>query len=144
MVYGSTSEEVALKEAKANDDYYGFPTRSPRIFVCVSLKLHRVIDLTDIKSLRRLGLVLKHLKEEDWRKIQDGGAESLTQSVGRAAFDSGVEALITRSATVRGGVNTAYFPANKMKSSRVFIYDQKTLDRILCTTAKQWKVDKKR
>ncbi|MCP5535093.1 MAG: RES family NAD+ phosphorylase [Akkermansiaceae bacterium] len=111
--------------------------------MCISLKLRRVIDLTDAKVQRRLGLVLKHLKEEDWRKIQDGGAESLTQTVGRAAFDSGVEALIARSSAVRGGVNTAYFPANKMKSSQVSIYDQETLDRMLCTTAKQWKVRKK-
>jgi len=140
-VYGSSSEEVALKEAKAHDAYYGLPTRSPRIFVCVSLKLERVIDLTKLQNLRKLGLILKHLTQEDWRKIQDHGAESLTQAVGRAACDLGAEALLTRSAAVKGGVNVAYFPVNKMKSSCVFIYGQMALNAMSRNTSSGWTLD---
>ena len=73
VVYGSTTGKVALEESEANERYYGMVTRKARIYVCIGFKLSRVLDLTHAPTLRRLQLVAKHLRAEDWRKIQSDG-----------------------------------------------------------------------
>ncbi len=124
VIYGSTTGAVALAESEANDRYYGIITRKARIYVCIGLKLARVLDLTDTATLRRLKLVAKHLRAEDWKKINAEGHESLTQCIGRTALAAGAEALITSSASVRGGINLACFPGNKRTGSAVILHDE--------------------
>ena len=113
VVYGSTEEKVAFAEVKASESYYGLKSRKPRLFVCIKLNLTRMLDLGSITTLHALGLRLKDIQTEDWRKLHDGGHESLTQCIGRAAWDFGVEGILCRSARVKGGFNLAYFPSHK-------------------------------
>jgi len=131
IVYGSTEGHVALHESEANDRYFGLITRKARIYVCISLKLSRVLDLTEEDVLKRLDLVPSHLKAEDWRKIQAAGHESLTQAVGRAAFAAGAEAIIAPSSAVLNGINIAYFPKNKRPGSTVILHDAEVIDSML-------------
>ncbi len=123
VVYGSTDEAVAVAEAKASDAYYGLVTRKPRLFVCLRFRLTRVLDLSAIPTLRILGLRLRDIQTEDWRKLHDAGQESLTQSIGRAAAEFGAEAILCRSARVRGGLNLAWFPLRRGPGSEAEVCD---------------------
>jgi RES domain-containing protein len=123
VVYGSTTENVALEESKAIERYYGIITRKARIFVCIGIRMSRILDLTDAMTLRRLKLVAKHLRAEDWRKINADGHESLTQCIGRAAHSAGAEGLQAPSSSVKGGINLACFPGNKAPGSSLRLHD---------------------
>lgn len=130
-VYGSTHAAVAAEESEANDRYYGVPCRKARLFVCIGMELERMLDLTDGKTLKRLNLVARHLKAEDWRKINADGHESLTQCVGRVAHSAGAEGILAPSSCVRGGVNVAYFPRNKCAASTVVLHDAASIQAML-------------
>jgi len=123
VVYGSTSGAVALEESEANGRYYGIISRNARIYVCIHMNLSRVLDLTNARTQRRLNMVAKHLVAEDWRKINSDGHESLTQCVGRAAHAVGAECVLAPSASVKGGITLAYFPANRDAGSSVVLHD---------------------
>jgi RES domain-containing protein len=124
VVYGSTTASVALAESEANDRYFGIVCRKARLHVCMGMSFSRALDLTAAPVLRKLGLKARDLQAEDWRKINGERHESLTQCVGRAACVAGVEALLTSSACIKGGVNIAFFPGNKASSSKVFLHDE--------------------
>lgn len=127
VVYGSLSDETALKESKARAKRYGLEVRKPRVFVCIHLKLRRVLDLTQDPIRRSLGVTLKILREEDWEKLQDSGIEALSQALGRAAHGQGAEAIVIPSFAHRGGTNVAFFPRNLTKGRMVKIYEEDTL-----------------
>jgi len=124
VVYGSTLARVALAEAEAHDKYFGIVCRKARLHVCIGMSFSRALDLTAAPVLHKLGLKVRDLQAEDWRKINGERHESLTQCVGRAACAAGVEAMLTPSACVKGGVNIAFFPGNKAGGSKVFLYDK--------------------
>lgn len=117
VVYGSTDETVAVTEVKASESYYGLTIRKPRLFVCLRFELSALLDLSSIETLHALGLRLKDIQIEDWRKLHDAGHESLTQCIGRAAADFGAEGILCRSVRIKGGFNLAYFPKNKRPKS---------------------------
>jgi RES domain-containing protein len=121
-----------VAESRATADYAGiaWPFRTPRLLVAIDLSLEAIFDLTDSSIRRRLGLTIDGLKEEDWRKTQERGAESLTQAIGRAVFSNGGEGLVVPSARVVGGVNVVYFPENQRKGSHVAVLDSEKLERI--------------
>ena len=123
---------MAVAESRATADYAGvpWPFRTPRLLVAIELSLQGVFDLTDVSIRKTLGLTIDGLKEEDWRKTQERGAESFTQAIGRAVFTSGGEGLLVPSARVTGGVNVVYLPENHRKSSRVTVLESEKLDRI--------------
>jgi hypothetical protein len=52
-----------------------------------------------------------------------GGAEALTQLVGRAAKEAGFEALVVRSGEDPEGRNFVVFPDNLRKSSQLTLLD---------------------
>jgi RES domain-containing protein len=112
VVYGSIDQAVAIAEVTASEAYYGLTTRKPRLFVCIRLQLRHVLDLSSTSALRSLGLRLKDIQTEDWRKLHDAGRESLTQCIGRATADAGAEGILVRSARVKRGLNFAWFPRN--------------------------------
>lgn len=68
---------------------------------------------------------------EDWRKINNGGHESLSQSLGRAAFSCHLEAILVPSAQASGGINLVYFPENLHHSGKVVILEENDLKRHL-------------
>jgi len=85
-VYGSTTDTTALEECKANDRYYGVQTRGPRLLVAIEAHLTGVLDLTSAGIRRSLGVTLKELAAEDWRKLLAAGQESSSQALGRAGL----------------------------------------------------------
>ena len=109
-LYGSTTDNTALEECKANDRYYGVETKSPRLLVAIEAKLTRMLDLTAPATRRAMDVTLGVLGSEDWRKLQDAGKESFTQAIGRAVAAAGGGSLLYRSAAVARGVNVAIFP----------------------------------
>ena len=111
-LYGSTTDSTALEECKAHDRYYGVVTRSPRLLVAIEARLMRVLDLTNPKNRRALGITLRELSAEDWRKLQAAGRESFTQAIGRAVSSADGSGLLARSAAVQRGVNVVIFPGN--------------------------------
>ena len=131
-VYGSTSDVVAVQESRANAEYAGIalPFRTPRLLVVVELALHTVLDLTAQEALERLRVTAEELRAEDWRKVQADGFESFTQSLGRAAFETGATGLLVPSARVADGVTVVYLPENRTSADEASVCESEKLDRI--------------
>lgn len=109
-VYGSTTDTTALEECKANDRYYGVDTKGPRLLVAIDAQVVGMLDLTAAGVRRTLGVTLKELAAEDWRKLMQAGRESSSQALGRAAADVGASGLLVKSAAVARGINVVVFP----------------------------------
>jgi RES domain-containing protein len=109
-IYGSTSDDTALEECKANDRYYGIETKSPRLLVAIEAHLVGLLDLASPAIRRTLGITLKELAAEDWRKLLQASQESSSQTLGRAAAATGASGLLVRSAAVARGINVVAFP----------------------------------
>lgn len=131
-VYGSTEDTVAVAESRATADYLGIPMPfpTPRLLVAIELSLGAVLDLTSEEVRARLEIGGSELAEEDWRKIQETGKESLTQAIGRAVFALRGEGLLVPSARVPGGINVAYLPENLRSSSKVTVLEAEKLNRV--------------
>lgn len=111
-VYGALDPETAMAEALAVQRHYGLPVHGafPRVFLAVECRLERVVDVTDAKVERALGVNLAGLVELDWRAANDTGSESLSQAVGRAAFAAKWEGMVLPSARAAEGRIAAIFP----------------------------------
>ena len=122
-VYASDSPETAMAEALATVRYYRLPVHAfaPRCFVSLSFDLERVLDLTDGETRRRIGFSRRRMVETDWRAKMAAGVLPLTQLVGRAAADSGLDGLLVPSGARRDGKNVVAFPANFQGSSLVVL-----------------------
>jgi RES domain-containing protein len=120
-VYAALSDTTALAEAKANHLYYGLdPTDAlPRTIVAVDIKLSRVLDLTDGKVRKKLGVSATRMRGDDWRTLNRRGAESLTQAIGRVAYENGLEGLLVPACD--GGRNVVWFPGNLPGTSKATI-----------------------
>ncbi len=124
-VYGSTEDVVAVQESRATADYYGidYPFVHPRLLVAIEFQLARVL------IVENLGFS-EELKLEDWRTIQARGKESLSQAIGREAFERGSEAMIAPSARVPGGINFVYFPERRRRRSVARVCEGDSLEKI--------------
>jgi RES domain-containing protein len=131
-VYGSTTDTVAVAESRANSEYAGipYPFRMPRLLVAIEFNLEKVLDLTTVRTRDALEINCDEFAREDWRKIQSEGSESLTQALGRAAFETGIAAILAASARVGGGINIVYFPKNKGRADQAAVCESEKLDRI--------------
>ena len=67
----------------------------------------------------RLGVSKKRLLRNDWRRDVSLGRVPLTQQVGLAAFQSGLEGLLVPSAAEKKETNLLLFPDNFSSDSRV-------------------------
>lgn len=124
-VYGSTTDNTALEECKANDRYYGIENKAPRLLVAVEAQLTGMLDLTSPAVRRALGVTLKELAAEDWRKLLQLGNECTTQALGRAAASAGASGLLVRSAAVPRGVNVVVFPGARTKDRMSVVEGEK-------------------
>ncbi len=127
VVYGSLTEETALKESGAYAKKFNFVVRTPRILVVIALKLGRVLDLRNAKIRQKLKITLKELGSEDWEALQGKGFESLGQALGRAAMKAGAEGIIIPSFAHKSGCNVAYFPKNLDSKSSASIFEGEKL-----------------
>lgn len=113
-VYTSLHVETAVTEALAHFRHYGLPAARamPRVIVALDAQLQRVLDLTDGRVRRMLGVSASRLLGEPWREMQKKGREALTQAIGRVAYGTNLEGILVPSAAHRGGTNLIVFPAN--------------------------------
>jgi RES domain-containing protein len=120
-VYTAFSDTTALAEAKANHLYYGLDPADalPRVIVAVNLKLAKVLDLTNGMIRKSLAVSATKMRDDDWRALNRRGVESLTQAIGRAAYQSSLEGLIVPACD--GGMNLVWFPGNLRGASKATI-----------------------
>jgi RES domain-containing protein len=113
-VYTALEIQTAVEEALAHHRYYGYPeqTALPRVLVSIRVSLQRVLNLTNQRLRRSLGVSRDQLLRDDWRLANESGQESMTQAIGRLAWDAEWEGLLAPSAAHPGGVNLVIFPGN--------------------------------
>lgn len=113
-VYTSLDVETAVAEALAHFRHYGLPMARamPRVIVSLEAQLQRVLDLTDGRVRRMLGVSEKRLLNEPWRQTQKRGREALTQAIGRGAYEADLEGILVPSSARPAGTNLIVFPAN--------------------------------
>jgi len=126
VTYGSLTPETAMAEVFSSFRSFNIPIHRalPRTFLAIDVRLQRVLDLTKGFVRRHLRVSLRRMVEEEWRRIQNRGREALTQAIGRAAHDAGLEALRVPCAAVTDGSNVVIFPANLAAASRLALFGQ--------------------
>ena len=115
-----------MAESLAQHRHYGIPDADalPRILLAIDARLGACVDLTDGRARRTLRVSRRRMRNEPWRRKQNAGREALTQAIGRAAFEAGLEALLVPSAAVAGGSNLLVFPALLRPGSRLRVRTQ--------------------
>lgn len=111
-VYGSFTPETAMAETLKRYRSAGIPIEKamPKVFVGIKISISQSLDLTAIDVERVFGFSMSELLQEDWKLQQEGNVESRGQSIGRAVFALGIEALRVPSAADKGGQNIVVFP----------------------------------
>ena len=130
VVYASLTPETALAETLAHDRYYNLPIENamPRTFVALQVKTQSILDLTDGQVRRRLGVSLDAIRTVDWRSEMHLGRKPITQEIGQAAFEVGLEGLIVSSAADTKGKNLLIFPTNLQPGSTVTVLNADRLN----------------
>jgi hypothetical protein len=100
-------------------------TVRPRLIVGIRYRLGGVIDMHDL--IPAMGLDLPDLLAEEWQNVNAAGEETLGQALGRALFNSGVEALLAPSARVVDAMNLVLFPSNLLSTSAQEILEEAEL-----------------
>lgn len=113
-VYLSLGVDTAVAELLGQFAHYGFQAAelTPFVVAGVEVRLSRVLDLSSVATRRKLRLTLVELQHDDWRAAQDAGDESLTQAVGRIAFEAEFDGLLVPSVSKRGETNVVALPGN--------------------------------
>lgn len=126
-IYASLTPQTALEESLESARYFGLlgHTAFPRSIIAMKAKLHDVLDLTDGSIRKHLFVSRDRLMDEDWRRVQNSGAEALTQSVGRAAHRVGFEGLLVPAKAEPSSANLVVFPRNMRSESRVTVENEK-------------------
>ena len=131
-VYASLDKATAVAELDARARYYGLSADAlqPSVLVAVEMRLQALVDLRQPAVLTALGITPDAIATCDWRAAQAAGREALTQALGRAAYENGLEALLVPSAQVPDGVNLVYFPGANRPGSTARIYHDAELIRV--------------
>lgn len=118
-VYGGCSPETAMAETLAYARYFGIPEHAlmPRVFNAISVKLSKILDLTDSRIRKSLGVSKRMLTETDWRSMNRDGRLAITQIIGHNVSEVGLEGLAAPSAAHNKGVIIAIFVSNLEKTS---------------------------
>lgn len=93
--------------------------------VDVSVKLTKVLDLTDPDVRLAIGVTEPDLKVE-WEDVKRAGDEAITQSIGRLAREAGFEAIIVPSARHSGNNLVILNPDNLSAPAQLLVADQRT------------------
>lgn len=120
--YASKAAETALKESLSSIRKKNLPDEKalPRTLVCIRLKASKALDLTDGTIRQHLRVSHKRMINTDqWTTDNYNDQQSLTQALGRAAFQVGFEAIIVPSAADSTGTNLVIFPDNLLRSSQL-------------------------
>ncbi|HTN01063.1 MAG TPA: RES family NAD+ phosphorylase, partial [Planctomycetaceae bacterium] len=90
-------------------------------------RLQAVLDLRLGTVRQRLQVSLDRILKVDWRKEVEAGREPITQVLGRAASDVGLEGLIVPSAASPDGQNLLVFPKNLQTGSELRVLSPERL-----------------
>jgi len=122
-IYASLTPETAVAEALAQARYFGWPAHAvmPRTFAAISFSLEIVLDLTCGDIRRRLAISENRMLQSDWRADNRSGNVAITQLLGQAAAEIGLEGLLVPSAAQRCGQNIVAFPRNFKTRSAVVV-----------------------
>ncbi len=126
-VYGSLNLETALDEVLAHHRRQGLPEVEalPLTFVGLQVDAQRVLDLTDGRIRRALGISAKRIASEPWRALQNTGQEASTQAIGRLAWHAGLQGLFVPSAIQRMGRNLVLFPDRLLPGQLVIVHGER-------------------
>lgn len=114
MVYLAQSIEGSIAETLGLPGVFGFDpaARLPLTLVAVEARLDVVLDFTDARVRHALAVTLTTMNTCDWRSENAARREAITQAMGRAAFELGVQGIIATSAAKRTFKNLNVFPAH--------------------------------
>lgn len=131
VIYSSMRPGTAVEEAfQLAADYELAPEDlKPRVTCGIKWNLSRVIDLT--RNNLPSWLALADWMQENFARINDSGFETLCQSFGRAARNSGVNALICPSTRVAQGVNLVVFRDQLRSTDKMRLLGQEELEKYL-------------
>jgi len=123
-VYASLTPETAIAEALGQFRYYGIPDADamPRVLVALDASLAALADLTAGPARRILRVSRRRMRADSWRAAAERGRESLTQAIGRAAYEAEIEGLLVPSAVDRKGANLVFFPERLRAGSRLTVH----------------------
>lgn len=124
-IYASLSLETAMAETLAYARYYRLPVQSvmPRTFIALKVQVQRLLDLTQEQVREALPMTEDSLLRSDWRREMVRGEIAITQAIGRAAYDAGLEAILVPSAAQKGGQNLIAFPTAFLRGSHIDVLD---------------------
>ena len=113
-IYASLDPFTATHEVYQNFSAFGFlkTEMQPRVTAGADVSFDKVLDLTEGKVRRKIGITLKELVEEDWAALQIRGEESWTQAIGRGCQSAGFQAILVPSARYSKGKNIVILTAN--------------------------------
>jgi RES domain-containing protein len=98
----------------------------PYVMVGLEVTLQKVLDLSDGRVRSSLGVSEARMLDTRWRKAKT--QESLTQAIGRCAFEAELEAILVPSSAALGEVNLVVFPGNLLApGSRIKIINREEL-----------------
>jgi RES domain-containing protein len=128
MIYASLTPEIAMAETLAHNRYFGIPIEDamPRTFVAIEARFNAVIDFRLGSVRQRLQISLDRILSVDWRKEVRAGRQPITQLIGKAAFEVGVEAMIVPSAATAGH-NLVAFPGSLRPGSEIRVLNANQL-----------------
>lgn len=120
-LYVASSPVLAAEETFALARKFGFAPRTllPRVIRAIHVRASRLVDTTDGDIRRSLMVSKQRMLGTDWRKANARGKEALTQAIGRAAAETGLEGLIVASAESSEEFNLVVFVDNLGGRSRV-------------------------
>jgi RES domain-containing protein len=123
VVYLAESLEGAVAETLGLVGRYGLDAaaRLPLTLVAVDAVLLTVLDLTDARVRRMIGVTVAAMVNCEWRAENRAGREALTQALARAAFELGAGGVIVPSAVKRTLRNIDVFPGNLSGGARLTI-----------------------
>ncbi len=129
VVYGALTPETAMAESLSNSRYSGLSAENamPRTFVAFHARLQHVLDFRQGDVRRRLQVSLDRILHVDWRKECNNGLVPITQTLGRAAYEAGLEGLLVPSAQARHDANLVVFPANLKNGSELNLLNKDRL-----------------
>lgn len=128
-VYGSLTAETAMAETLAHANHYNLPAHSamPRTFVAIAISVSKVLDLTDGSIRQALRVSEKRMLQCDWRAEVRRGQTPVSQVIGAAIYEAGLEGLLAPSAAHPGGKNLVVFPKNLLKTSHLSVLSEDEL-----------------
>jgi RES domain-containing protein len=125
VLYLACDPHTCLEEVTRVTTNGGFRAAEnfPRTFIGIKVRLSKVLDLTNTRMRRRIGVSKELLVATNWERIQDKGREATTQALGRLARAAGFEAILTPSAAWEGN-NLSIFPDNVLSSSKLSLVNE--------------------